>query len=470
METDSYIKLEVESQQLISAEEANHFKIIPAKFSSNKYEFYIDEAFYSESLRKELELLYNVEVILIPYESHQINKTLSVYFRTSKDNAETESYLEEDNESFVDTLIIDAKRIGASDIHIEIFEEIVRIRIRIDGKLIEKFKLDKNDYAEMVNQIKIKSKLDITEKRLPQDGRINYSDFDVRVSILPTHYGEKIVMRILGRDASHLKIQDLGFEKKDLEKYIHAVTRPHGLILISGPTGSGKTTTLYATLKHINRIDKNILTVEDPIEYTLDGINQVQLKENIGLNFTSTLKSFLRQDPDVIMLGEIRDPSTAEMAIRASLTGHLVFSTIHTNSAWGTISRLKDMGIPSFLIAETLNLSLAQRLVRKLCPNCKEEVKLDEILLPENFRQKDISINKHYLPKGCESCFYSGYSGRRAIYEILPIEGEVINLIKKEEYNKLENSNIERLSDQAFKMFANGETSLEEVYPILIHN
>ena len=277
-------------------------------------------------------------------------------------------------------------------------------------------------------------------------------------------------MRLLGQDASNIDLSTLGLQKEELEHYLEAVKKPNGIILISGPTGSGKTTTLYATLRLLNDSRRNIVTVEDPIEYTLKGINQVQLKEDIGLTFSSALKSFLRQDPDVIMLGEIRDSETALMAIRASLTGHLVLSTIHTNSAIGTVSRLLDMGVPSYLIAETLNLSVAQRLIRKLCNNCKKEVECYKEDFPGNF-QFPYEISKYNKPVGCNKCFHTGYKGRRAIYEVLTIDNTICEAIKNNTITKLFNNdeNYKSLSDKAFDILAEGETALEEIYSILIN-
>jgi len=365
-------------------------------------------------------------------------------------------------------LIFEAKAIGSSDIHFEVFKNEARIRYRIDGKLIEQYTIEKDNYLELVNKIKIKSNLDITEKRLPQDGRIHYEEFDIRVSILPTLHGEKIVMRILGRDTAHLSMDKLGMEQKEKELYLEALKASKGIILISGPTGSGKTTTLYASLKLLNKVSSNIVTVEDPIEYTLKGINQVQLREEIGLTFTSALKAFLRQDPDIIMLGEIRDSATAEMAIRASLTGHLVLSTIHTNSAIGTISRLIDMGVPAFLIAETLKVSVAQRLVRKLCNSCKQEVVLEK---DEYKNQAFRQLEKHWLPKGCDQCHYTGYKGRTAIYEVIPIDSVLTTEIKKNSANleaSISDYAVSSLSGKALRLVQNGVTSIEEVYSIII--
>ena len=370
------IQISVETQQIINAELANSYGIVPKAEDENGITFFIDESMVFDTIEKELELILGRKVLLIESESDLVKKALLIYYRQGEAKPRGVNGAEKfevNSQDFLEKLIHEAKSIGCSDIHLEVYRHECRVRYRIDGKLIIKYKIEGEDYLEIVNKIKIKSHIDITEKRLPQDGRISYDDFDIRVSILPTLYGEKIVMRILGRDSDHLNIDKLGMMPIEKERYLEALKSSKGIILLSGPTGSGKTTTLYSSLKLLNKPDINILTVEDPIEYTLKGINQVQLREDIGLSFNSTLRSFLRQDPDVIMLGEIRDKSTAEMAIRLSLTGHLVLSTIHTNSATGTISRLVDMGIPSFLIAETLIISVAQRLLRKLCNSCKIE-------------------------------------------------------------------------------------------------
>ena len=289
------------------------------------------------------------------------------------------------------------------------------------------------------------------------------------MSSLPTLHGEKIVLRILSKDADRIQLEDLGFTKDELKSYKETIKKPNGIVLISGPTGSGKTTTLYATLKLLNDDKTNILTIEDPIEYTLEGVNQVQLKENIGLDFASTLRTFLRQDPDVIMVGEIRDVNTANMAIRAALTGHLVLSTIHTNSAWATISRLIDMGIPAFLIASTLNVSVAQRLVRKLCEQCKKEQPISIDVFPHHFEIPK-TLTRHYKAVGCNTCYQTGYQGRKAIYEIIPIKKDIITHIKANELevdSYLKDHNIATLKSNAIELVASGITSIEEVYPLL---
>lgn len=465
--TSQHITISVAQQQIINSEFANHFQVIPFEEDANSVSLYTAESNrHNEQLQQELQLYLDKKIHFTYVDETSIQRALGKYYRM-EEQATSNYQLSTD---FLDELILEAKQTKASDIHIEIFEEEARVRYRIDGLLIEKYKIETANYLELINKIKIRSNLDITEKRLPQDGRINFETFDIRVSILPTHYGEKVVMRLLGRDASHLDLNALGMNAEEQEIYRDAVKKTNGIILISGPTGSGKTTTLYATLKHLNHPKTNIVTVEDPIEYTLKGINQVQLKEDIGLTFTAALRSFLRQDPDIIMLGEIRDAQTAQMAIRASLTGHLVLSTIHTNSALGTISRLVDMGVPAFLIAETLNISIAQRLLRKLCEHCKEETVLPKEDLP-NYLRTDPSLMHQHIAKGCHHCYYTGYKGRTAIYEMIPITLEIAEVIKKDTIQEANNhiDTTKSLAYKALQLFKSGVTSLEEVYPILLN-
>ena len=467
----SEIALTIEAQQVINSDLAHGYGIVPKEIEDGAIGFFVDEEKLFDTLADELELILGKKIHLSPTSSEVVAKALSRYYRlgnTASPEKEGGQDFEMSSQDFLQDLILEAKAIGSSDIHFEVFKSASRIRYRIDGKLIEKYKIEKENYLELVNKIKIKSNLDITEKRLPQDGRINYDDFDIRVSILPTLHGEKIVMRILGRDTDHLSIDKLGMNQEEKRLFLEALKSSKGIILISGPTGSGKTTTLYASLKLLNDIKTNIVTVEDPIEYTLKGINQVQLREDIGLTFTSALRTFLRQDPDIIMLGEIRDGATAEMAIRASLTGHLVLSTIHTNSALGTISRLIDMGVPAFLIAETLKISVAQRLVRKLCASCKVQ---QEEVGEEYYHQAFHKIAEHWAPKGCENCHYTGYKGRTAIYEVIPIDLRLSQEIKKNT-SQLETfaskNKLSRLSDKALQLVKSGTTSIEEVYSIII--
>jgi type IV pilus assembly protein PilB len=473
---EDYIDIPTVLQQSITPDQAWHYNIIPKTVDKKSLSFYIDKK-RNSLIAAELEMLFGKKIELIPVESEIINRSLSKYYRKSAVTKKQAGFTtKSDSDDYIISLIHEAESIGSSDIHIEAYEENCRIRMRIDGKLIERYVLTKNEYPSLINKIKIKANLDIAEKRLPQDGRIYYSDetqkFDIRVSVLPTLHGEKIVMRLLSKDATDIDIEKLGFTKEQLEIYIEGVKKTHGIILISGPTGSGKTTTLYATLKILNQEFSNILTIEDPIEYTLQGINQVQLRENIGLSFAHALRTFLRQDPDIIMLGEIRDNETAQMATRAALTGHLVLSTIHTNSAWGTISRLIDMGVPPFLVANTLNLSIAQRLIRLLCPRCKKEKNFDASELPRTYHIKT-SLSKQYIPVGCDECYYTGYRGRTAIYEVIPIDARLSGFIKENELNisnYLKENNIKSLPQSAFELFEKGETSLEEIYSILLTN
>ncbi|MCB0401212.1 MAG: type II/IV secretion system protein [Flavobacteriales bacterium] len=478
MNTDRTISLNAEMQQTISTEQAWHYQIVPKSENGDTLMFYADETNMNSALIDELEMLFGKTVKVVPTSSKLIHQTLSKYYRLTYKNkkAETVSFDSQRSEDFVFKLIAEADELGSSDIHIEKYEERCRVRLRIDGKLIEKYVIPKEDYPALVNKLKIKANLDIAEKRLPQDGRITFEyaghKFDIRVSLLPTLHGEKIVMRLLSKDATNIDINELGFNYKQLQDYLEGIKKPNGIVLISGPTGSGKTTTLYATLKILNEEKTNLVTIEDPIEYTLEGINQVQLKEDIGLSFAAALRSFLRQDPDVIMLGEIRDGETAQMAIRAALTGHLVLSTIHTNSAWGTVSRMVDMGVPSYLLANTLTLSVAQRLVRLLCPFCKEEKAFDDNLFPMNYRPPR-KVETHYEAVGCDKCFYTGYKGRKAVYEVIPVDFDLAERIKNEDFNVhhiLREKQINTLMDNAFELFDEGKTSIDEVYTMLMSN
>ena len=342
--------------------------------------------------------------------------------------------VESDVINFGDKVIGEAIDLGASDIHIEAFRNTSLIRYRVDGilKTMDKFtKFLHNNYNAVVTRVKIISKLDIAERRIPQDGASTFKkgdkEVDLRISILPTKNNERIVMRILNKDAGDKKLSELGFETGDLNKLSKAVSSPQGMVLVTGPTGSGKTTTLYSILKHINKPSMNILTAEDPVEYELEGIGQVHVREDIGYTFASALRSFLRQDPEVILVGEIRDKETVDIALKASLTGHLVFSTIHTNDAPSTITRLQNMGTPNYLIAAALTLIMAQRLARKTCSECKV---IDENITPKllnsiGFLPEQSARAKIYKGKGCDQCNQSGYKGRMGIYEILEVTKEL---------------------------------------------
>lgn len=477
MVTTEITNIPTELLQLISAEQAWHYRVLPKEQSSpSDIELWIDEAMNMADSQAELQMLLNISIELIPRSTIDIQRALNTYYRKESLStaAAKEISVDAEGEDFLLELISEARNLGSSDIHIEPYENRNRVRMRIDGMLVERYVIKTNEYPGLVNKIKIRAHLDIAEKRLPQDGRIYFENgadkFDIRVSILPTLYGEKVVMRLLRNDAANVDIEALGLADLDLERFLAGIRKPHGIVLVSGPTGSGKTTTLYAALKLLNLQSRNIMTVEDPIEYTLEGINQVQVKENIGLGFAKALRSFLRQDPDVIMVGEIRDAETASIAIRAALTGHLVLSTIHTNSAWGTVSRLIDMGMQPFLLASTLNTSVAQRLVRLLCPHCKRPSSIEESVFPAGFEKPDDGLMVIYEPEGCEHCHYVGYKGRKAIFEIIPIDEDFSHSIKNNAHDikgLLREKNIRSLQKQAYQLLAKGDTSPEEVYSLL---
>ncbi len=338
----------------------------------------------------------------------------------------------------VNVLMVDSLRRGASDIHVEPYEKDFRIRFRIDGVLYDVMHPPMKLRDPLISRLKIMAKLDISEKRLPQDGRIKIKvkiddrsrELDFRVSTLPTLFGEKVVLRLLDKDKLMLDMAKLGFEPESLEKFKRNIENPYGMVLVTGPTGSGKTNTLYSALQTLNTSETNIMTAEDPVEFNLEGINQVQMKEQIGLNFAAALRSFLRQDPNIILVGEIRDFETAEIAIKAALTGHLVLSTLHTNDAPSTISRLVNMGIEPFLVATSVNIIQAQRLIRRICNNCKEEVHFPpEGLVEVGFAPEESKTLKMYRGRGCDNCLNTGYKGRVGLYEVMEITDELRELI-----------------------------------------
>ncbi len=338
----------------------------------------------------------------------------------------------------VNVLLVDSLRRGASDIHVEPYEKDFRIRFRIDGILYDVMHPPMKMRDALLSRLKIMSKLDISEKRLPQDGRIKIKvkidnrsrELDFRVSTLPTLFGEKIVLRLLDKDKLMLDMTKLGFEPQSLELFQRNISKPYGMVLVTGPTGSGKTNTLYSALQALNTPETNIMTAEDPVEFNLPGINQVQMKEQIGLNFAAALRSFLRQDPNIVLVGEIRDFETAEIAIKAALTGHLVLSTLHTNDAPSTISRMVNMGIEPFLVATSVNLIQAQRLIRRICKDCKEEVHVPvEGLIEIGFSPEEAPEIKSYKGKGCQTCNGTGYKGRVGLYEVMEVTDELRELI-----------------------------------------
>jgi len=385
---------------------------------------------------------------------------------------------------FGNAIIGEAIQMGVSDIHIEPYKKGSRIRFRLDGMLTTMDQFTEflhANYNAVVTRIKIISKLDIAERRIPQDGAISFKlkgevdkEVDLRVSILPTNNNERIVMRILNKDAGEKQLSDLGFEENDFNKLIKSVTSPQGMILVTGPTGSGKTTTLYSILKHINKPELNILTAEDPVEYEMDGIGQVQIRDDIGYTFATALRSFLRQDPEVILVGEIRDKDTVDIALKAALTGHLVFSTIHTNDAPSTITRLQNMGTPNYLIAAALSLVMAQRLARRSCVECRV---IDENINPKllasiGFTPEESSRAKIYKGKGCEKCNQTGYKGRMGIYEILEVTKELKQAIlantgQAELFSLAKKQGFRTMQEMGKDMLLGGELSFSEYERVL---
>lgn len=375
----------------------------------------------------------------------------------------------------VNSIISQAISEGASDIHVEPMEDSVRVRYRVDGILQEKQRLPKRIQAGIIARLKIISNMDIAERRIPQDGRLSLKyegrPVDFRVSSLPSIFGEKIVLRILDKTSSLKPLEALGFSEYNLKKFESIITQPYGMILISGPTGSGKTTTLYSILNRLNTPTKNIITVEDPVEYQLKGINQVQVNEKAGLTFANALRSILRQDPNIILIGEIRDKETAQIAIEAALTGHLVLSTIHTNDSSSIPTRLIDMGVEPFLVASSLIGATAQRLVRKVCQTCKHPVEPSEEVLTHLGFPLEEGVT-FYRGDGCEACGYTGYKGRVAISEILPISPEIQRLIlnsasSKEIMAEGKRQGMKTLLDDAMNKAAEGITTLEEVIRVV---
>jgi type IV pilus assembly protein PilB len=377
----------------------------------------------------------------------------------------------------VNVMLMSAISKGASDIHIEPYEKELRIRYRIDGVLYNIMAPPLKFRDPIASRVKIMAKLDIAEKRLPQDGRIKirYNDagrtkeIDFRVSCLPTLFGEKIVLRLLDRDKLMLDMTQLGFEPESLARYDAAISRPWGMVLVTGPTGSGKTNTLYSSISKLNTSETNIMTAEDPVEFNLAGINQVQIREGIGLNFAAALRAFLRQDPNIILVGEIRDFETAEIGIKAALTGHLVLSTLHTNDAPSTISRLMNMGIEPFLVASSVNLICAQRLVRRVCKACAEPVAVAApTLMKVGFSSEDAASVTPLKGRGCEKCNHTGFKGRVGLYEVMDVDDEVKELILVgasglELRKKAVEQGMVTLRQSGLRKVKDGQTTLEEV-------
>jgi type IV pilus assembly protein PilB len=377
----------------------------------------------------------------------------------------------------VNVVLAEAVKAGASDVHIEPYEKELRVRLRVDGVLQELMKPPLKLRDAIISRIKILAKLDISEKRLPQDGRIMIKmringrrrQLDWRVSSLPTLWGEKIVMRLLDKDQLRLDMTQLGFEPESLEKFQKAILKPFGMVLVTGPTGSGKTNTLYSAISLLNKPETNIMTAEDPVEFQLMGVNQVQMKEQIGLNFAAALRSFLRQDPNIILVGEIRDFETAEIAIKAALTGHLVLSTLHTNGAPETVSRLMNMGIEPFLVATSIHLIVAQRLIRRICTSCTQPVEVPlQVLVKAGFTQAEARSVKVMKGRGCEKCNSTGYKGRTALYEVMEVDDTLRELIligasSLELKKKAVENGMITLRRSGLRKIMLGQTTMEEV-------
>jgi type IV pilus assembly protein PilB len=484
--------------KLIPTDLAVKLQVVPFKRQGNTMYLAVSDPTRVEAL-DDIKFLTGLNIEIVVTSENEIASALSKYYNASSILTGNKDYLnsiaiEETNEEldiselqrssseqpiikFVNKVLLDAVKMNASDIHVEPYESIVRVRYRMDGKLIEQMKIPGQLKNPIISRLKIMSQMDIAERRLPQDGRIkarmDNKEVDMRVSCLPTLFGEKIVIRVLDKSNLQLDMRKLGFSDEQLKDFKTAIHRPYGMILVTGPTGSGKTTTLYSALSEVNRPDVNISTAEDPVEYNIQGINQVFVNEEIGLTFASALRSFLRQDPDIIMVGEIRDLETAEIAIKAALTGHLVLSTIHTNNASSTISRLINMKVEPFLVASSLNLVIAQRLIRKLCLECKEPYYPDVNALAKlGFTNAEIAGKRFYKAKGCPACNKTGYKGRIAIYEVLNVGEDVKNKIY-ENANEFEiqkvavNHGMKPLKESAKERFLDGTTSLEEIIQYL---
>lgn len=458
--------------------------IIPVKIKGNKLIVALSEPHHLHKVR-DLKIYYNQELeptlvtpqnlmVLFEYvENKQRKKDVigEIETKDTPDIVEIDEEMLADSPAvkLADSLLKEAITTNASDIHIEPFEHFVKVRFRIDGHLIENTRLPKTTYQQLLARFKIIADLNIAERRIPQDGKItltfNERDYDFRISTIPTIHGEKIVIRVYNLDSSDLTIEELGFFEDQYRDVRRIIEKPYGIVLVTGPTGSGKTTTLYSFLKELNKDNVNITTVEDPVENQILGINQIQINPKANLTFYSALRAILRQDPNIIMIGEIRDEETAQMAIRAAITGHLVFSTLHTNDAVSTITRLVDMGVPRYLLADAISGSLAQRLCRKLCPSCKRRVK------PTLSEQEILGIDENtkiYRAKGCSECNYTGYRGRRAVFEVINFTTPLKKMIADPTVTtddiraKLKEMKVKFLRDSCLKLVLDGVTSVEE--------
>ena len=482
---------DIKLKEILDSRFAEENQIAPFEITGNNLKVSIPDG-SKLSMIKTLQAMTRMDVEIFASSISGISKFLDRLKNTAKDEKKVDmkdAKLErkksvqdevidvDDNViEFTNKCISNALELGASDIHMECFRESAQIRYRVDGILRVMGNFSEylyKEYDAVVTRIKIISKLDIAERRKPQDGAASFKgetkEVDLRISVLPTKNKERVVMRILDKSQGDVKLDQLGFDSNDLEKLKKAITSPQGMVLVTGPTGSGKTTTLYSVLKHINKPGMNILTAEDPVEYELDGIGQVQVKESIGYTFEEALRSFLRQDPEVILVGEIRDQATVEIALKASLTGHLVFSTLHTNDAPSSITRLLNMGTPNYLISAALTLVMAQRLARKNCPDCAV---IDETINPKILNDIGLTTASHdrakiYKGKGCDNCGNTGYRGRMGIYEILVVDrdlknGILQNLTQTELTSIAKKNGFKTMQQMGHDLLLSGDLSFSE--------
>lgn len=481
--------IDIEIINKIDGDLAKKYNIVPLKID-NDCLFIAMNDLLDDSIINEIELNTNLKVIPVFMDTQIINKLINTFYshthvntivnefkreldeKLKNEPSNIDSDLEIENSpavKFVNSIIEQAISKNSSDIHIEPLKECLRIRLRIDGYLYELLKTDKALLNSIISRIKILAKLNIAEKRIPQDGHINLNSVDIRVSTLPTIYGEKVVMRLIYCDNILISKDKIGFFEADLIKFNKLLMNNNGIILVTGPTGSGKSTTLASAMLDLNNETLNLVSVEEPVENLIAGVNQISIDSKTGIGFNNILRSILRQDPDIIMIGEIRDTETAQIAMRAAITGHLVLSTLHTNDAVSSVMRLNDMGIEAYMIAAAVRGILAQRLVRRLCPFCSEEIEISEIDANLIKVPKKSKIKK---AKGCKHCHYTGYKGRFAVYEIFIINPEIRQAIShKVEYNKLKELAIKAgmvtLQQNTLINVLNGNTSLDEFYRVI---
>ncbi|GBF32754.1 type IV fimbrial assembly [Desulfocucumis palustris] len=477
----------------LSAEATRRYKALPVAFDGDKLIVAMQKP-SDIMVMDDLRIMtgYDISPVVVP--DTELEAAIEKYSRESMvvEPGEEESQLPEDFNAdnvtsserpavqLVNMIMTQAVTAGASDVHIELYEKYMRVRFRIDGVLHDIMEPPRRMHASLVSRLKVMANLDIAERRIPQDGRMSLKIegrmIDIRVASLPATFGERITMRLLDRSGKMLSLVDLGLEPDMLEKYRSLIRRPYGLVLVTGPTGSGKTSTLYASLDEVDRVGKNVITVEDPVEYRLDGMNQVQLNPKAGLTFASGLRSILRNDPDIIMVGEIRDMETARTAIEAAMTGHLVFSTLHTNDAPGAISRLLEMGVEPFLIASSLSCVVAQRLARTLCPNCKEPYELSRSELekiPDFPLPQGEGKALLYRPKGCFRCSNTGYRGRFGVYEFLFADEKIYRMtLERKSAQEIKDAAVEggmtTLRKNGLLKVMRGVTSLEEMLRVVL--